>query len=158
MGDREKSQECIQWLTAHADALKSSYPSAYEPWDYEALTMETNRITLPSFTTPSMPPIRSPGCGKPSATSWGPERRSRSTRPTSSAERKCTQTLRPCVRKKTDLVEIITNDVASGAINPLGLHRLSEPEKEDLGHRRPCLTNIWANTPAIPRPSSSTTA
>ena len=46
MGDREKSQECIQWLTAHADALKSSYPSAYEPWDYEALTMETNRITL----------------------------------------------------------------------------------------------------------------
>ena len=28
------------------DALKSSYPSAYEPWDYEALTMETNRITL----------------------------------------------------------------------------------------------------------------
>ena len=46
MGDREKSQECIQWLTAHADALKSSYPSAYEPWDYETLTMETNRITL----------------------------------------------------------------------------------------------------------------
>ena len=45
-GDREKSQECIQWLTAHADALKSSYPSAYEPWDYETLTMETNRITL----------------------------------------------------------------------------------------------------------------
>ena len=112
MGDREKSQECIQWLTAHADALKSSYPSAYEPWDYEALTMETNRITL--LHNPIHASNKEPWMWETVCHLMGTGKEITVYTPYIICGKEMYADL-TALCKKTDLVEIITNDVASGA-------------------------------------------
>ena len=116
MGDWEKSQECIQWLTAHADALKSSYPSAYEPWDYEALTMETNRITL--LHNPIHASNKEPWMWETVCHLMGTGKEITVYTPYIICGKEMYADL-TALCKKTDLVEIITNDVASGA-NPWG--------------------------------------
>ena len=106
----------IQWLTAHADALKSSYPSAYEPWDYEALTMETNRITL--LHNPIHASNKEPWMWETVCHLMGTGKEITVYTPYIICGKEMYADL-TALCKKTDLVEIITNDVASGA-NPWG--------------------------------------
>ena len=42
----KKGAEKKQLLEEHYLELKQLYPTAYEPWDYHALTMETNKVSL----------------------------------------------------------------------------------------------------------------
>lgn len=43
---KEKVNSCLAWLKEHPAKLRTMYPKAYEPWDYEALTVPTSRVTL----------------------------------------------------------------------------------------------------------------
>ena len=153
MGDWEKSQECIQWLTAHSDALKSSIRPPIEPWDYEALTMETNRITL--LHNPINASNKEPWMWETVCHLMGTGKEITVYTPYIICGKEMYADL-TALCKKTDLVEIITNDVASGA-NPWGCTDYLN-QKRRSGPPASVSTNIWENIPAIPRPSSSTTA
>ncbi len=43
---KKKVNACLAWLKEHPAKLRTMYPEAYQPWDYEALTVPTSRVTL----------------------------------------------------------------------------------------------------------------
>ena len=110
----DEIQECIVSLNNRYQKLKETYPEAYTDWDFQKLTFETNKISLlcnpleaenKTLDVVFHPPAYASG-----------KRNSLSTPPISSAEKRCTRIFTDLKDNNIPL-EIITNDVASGA-NP----------------------------------------
>lgn len=58
----KKIQSCKAKLENRYTSLKEKYPDAYSTWDYEALTLQTNKVSLLSNPI-KIPRTKSRGCG-----------------------------------------------------------------------------------------------
>ncbi len=114
MGDWEKSQECIQWLTAHADAPQVLFiRPPMSPGIMKPLTMETNRITL--LHNPINASNKEPWMGETVCHLMGTGKEITVYTPYIICGKEMYADL-TALCKKTDLVEIITNDVPAAPI------------------------------------------
>ena len=128
----DEIQECIVSLNNRYQKLKETYPEAYTDWDFQKLTFETNKISL--LCNPLEAENKEPWMWYSIHQLMLQGKETLIYTPYIICGKEMYQDLTDLKDNNIPL-EIITNDVASGA-NPLGMHGLSEPERKNLENRR----------------------
>lgn len=112
----EEIQECLLELKDIYNGLKETYPQSYEPWDWKKFTMETNRISL--LCNPVTPDNKEPWMWYALNQLMKQGKHVKVYTPYIICGKEMYQDLTALTKQGTS-VEMLTNDVASGA-NPWG--------------------------------------
>ena len=112
----KKIQSCKAKLENRYTSLKEKYPDAYSTWDYEALTLQTNKVSL--LSNPIKSENKEPWMWYSLHQLMMQGEQARIYTPYIICGKEMYQDLTE-LHEKNIPVEIITNDVASGA-NPWG--------------------------------------